>query len=59
MPFWLAVVMTEHGEQLIGLDRRDKAEPMLAESRDIFEGLKAVTRLERLDRLRVGADVVA
>jgi tetratricopeptide (TPR) repeat protein len=58
MPFWLAVVLNEHGEQLVGLDRREKAEPMLTEAREIFERLLAQPWLERLDRLQVGAGAV-
>jgi tetratricopeptide (TPR) repeat protein len=59
MPFWLAVVLAEHGEQLLGLDQKEKAEPMLGEAREIFERLKAQPWLERLDRLHVGAGAVA
>jgi class 3 adenylate cyclase len=49
-PFWMAVTELEHGEWLVGQDRSAEAEPLLAESRSIFEQLKARPWLERLDR---------
>jgi len=42
LPFWLAVTLLEHGE-LTG------DESLLAEAREIFDGLRAIPWLERLD----------
>jgi hypothetical protein len=49
--FWLAIVLLEHGEWLIDEDRRDEAEPLLAEARETFERLGTLPLLERLDAL--------
>ena len=49
MPFWLAVTLLEYGEWLAGDRRRDEAEPLLAEAREIFERLRAAPWLERVD----------
>jgi predicted ATPase/class 3 adenylate cyclase len=51
MPFWLAVTLTEHGEYLIGQERREDAEPLLAEAGEIFERLEATPWLERTSAL--------
>ena len=48
MPFYLAVTQLEHAEWLIAQDRRDEAEPLLAEARETFERLRATPWLERL-----------
>jgi predicted ATPase/class 3 adenylate cyclase len=50
-PFELAVVQLEHGEWLMGAGRRDEAQPLLDEAREIFERLRATPWLERLDRV--------
>jgi predicted ATPase/class 3 adenylate cyclase len=50
-PFDLAIALTEHAEWLVGLGRRDKAGPLRAEARDIFERLQAHPWLERLGQL--------
>jgi class 3 adenylate cyclase/tetratricopeptide (TPR) repeat protein len=52
LPFWLAVVMLEHGE-LAG------DESLLGEAREIFQGLKAAPWLERLERLQPRAKIPA
>jgi class 3 adenylate cyclase/tetratricopeptide (TPR) repeat protein len=45
--FYLAVAELEHGEWLSGQGRRDDAESLLAEAREIFERLEATPWLER------------
>ena len=49
-PFWLGVTLLEHGEWLAEQGRTANAEPLLVESGQIFEGLKAVAWLSRLAR---------
>ena len=51
VPFYLAATELEYSEWLIAQGRRDEAEPLLAEAREIFERLEARPWLERLDRL--------
>ena len=51
VPFYLAVSLLGHGEWLVGQDRTDEAEPLLAEAREIFERLQARPWLERVDRV--------
>jgi tetratricopeptide (TPR) repeat protein len=46
-PFYVAVALLEHGEWLAGQGRREDAEPLLAEAREIFKRLKARPWLER------------
>ena len=48
MVFHLAVTELEHGEWLVGQGRRDEAEPLLVEAREIFERLEAKPWLQRL-----------
>jgi hypothetical protein len=50
LPFWVAVTQLELGEWLPGQDRLEEAEPLLAEARGVFEGLRARPWLERADR---------
>ncbi len=50
-PFELAVVRLEHADWLAGEGRLDEAAPFLEEAREIFERLRAVPWLERLDRV--------
>jgi class 3 adenylate cyclase/tetratricopeptide (TPR) repeat protein len=52
MPFWLAVSLLEHGEWLVSQRRDSDAEPLLAESREIFERLKAKPWLDRVGNLQ-------
>ena len=47
MVFFVAVAELEHGEWLAGQGRRDDAEPLLAEAREIFEQLEAAPWTER------------
>ena len=47
MVFHLAVTELEHGEWLAAQGRRDEAEPLLAEAREIFEQLEAAPWTER------------
>jgi tetratricopeptide (TPR) repeat protein len=54
LPFQLAVALLEHGEFLAAQGRRDEAEPLLVEAREIFERLEAPPWLERLDAVHVG-----
>jgi hypothetical protein len=49
VPFWLAVTLLEHGEWLMGQGREEQARPLLAEARQIFDGLAARPWLERVD----------
>jgi len=51
VPFYLAVTALEHGEWLVAEGRADEADPLLAESREIFERLGAQPWLERLERV--------
>ena len=53
--FWLAVTLLEHAEWLSAAGRRDEAEPLLTEAREIFAALDAVPWLERLDALAPAA----
>jgi predicted ATPase/DNA-binding SARP family transcriptional activator len=58
-PFYVAVALLEHGEWLAGQGRREDAEPLLAEAREIFQRLKARPWLERASQSRVGQVEVA
>jgi predicted ATPase/class 3 adenylate cyclase len=58
-PFYLAVTELEHAEWLAAQNQADEAESLLAEAREIFERLQAVPWLERADRIRVAAQVLA
>ena len=49
MPFWMAVSLTDHAEWLVDQDRIEDADPQLDEARAVFERLKAVSWLERLE----------
>ncbi len=49
MPFWIAVSVLEEGEWLVSLGRDGDAEPLFAEARGIFEQLKAMPWLERVE----------
>ena len=53
-PFYLAVTLLEHGEWLGTQGRRDEAEPLLAEAREIFERLEAKPWLDRLGAVQAG-----
>jgi tetratricopeptide (TPR) repeat protein len=59
MVFYLAVVELELAELLAAADRLDECEPLAAEAREIFEGLRAVPWLERVDALAVGVVTTA
>jgi tetratricopeptide (TPR) repeat protein len=50
MPFDLGVTLLEHAEWLNAEAREEEAEPLLAEARTIFEGLRASPWLERVRR---------
>jgi hypothetical protein len=58
-PFWLGVTLLEHGEWLASQGRADQAGPLLDEAREIFERLEARPWLERLEKARAGAGVMA
>ena len=47
-PFELAVTLTEHAEWLSDRGRTDRASPLRAEAREIFDGLRARPWLERV-----------
>jgi tetratricopeptide (TPR) repeat protein len=53
VPFHVAVTRLEHGEWLAGEGRADEAEPLLAEARELFEGLDAKRWLDRIDQVRL------
>jgi hypothetical protein len=55
MPFYLAVGLLECAELLDAARRPDEVEPLPAESRALFEGLRATPWLERVDALAAGA----
>jgi class 3 adenylate cyclase/tetratricopeptide (TPR) repeat protein len=57
MPFYLAVTGLEYAEWLSEQGRADEAAPLLAEAREIFEGLAATPWLERVGPVRVEAHV--
>jgi tetratricopeptide (TPR) repeat protein len=57
--FYLAVTELEHAEWLVSQARRDEAEPLVAEAREIFERLEAKPWLERLAGVGAGAEVPA
>jgi hypothetical protein len=48
MVFHCAVTQLEHAEWLVGQDRGDEADPLLAEARQTFEQLQATPWLERV-----------
>jgi class 3 adenylate cyclase/predicted ATPase len=56
MPFHLAVTLLEQGEWLVAEGRRDEADPLLSEAREIFERLGAKPWLERAQASRVGRE---
>jgi tetratricopeptide (TPR) repeat protein len=51
LTFFVAATELEHGEWLADQGRREEAEPLLEEAREIFERLAAAPWLERCDRL--------
>ena len=50
VPFWLSVTLLEHAEWLVDEGKSVEAEPLLAESGEIFERLKARPWFERVVR---------
>jgi tetratricopeptide (TPR) repeat protein len=55
-PFYRAVTLLEHGEQLVALGRTEDAEPRVAEAREIFGQLGARPWLERAAALAGAAE---
>jgi hypothetical protein len=55
--FPLAVTLLEHAEWLVGEGTPEEAHPLLSEAREIFERLKAIPWLERLEEVEAGARV--
>nr|MBA2641588.1 AAA family ATPase [Actinomycetota bacterium] len=55
--FWLAVTLFESAERRVAAGRRDEAEPLLLEAREIFERLEAKPWLERSERVGGAAKV--
>lgn len=53
-PFYFAVTLLEQGEWLVARGRRGKAEPLLAEAREILERLEAKPWLDRVDAVQAG-----
>jgi predicted ATPase/class 3 adenylate cyclase len=58
-PFYLALVLLEHGEWLVTQERKEDAEPLLAEAHQLFERLEANPWLERVERLAAPGRVTA
>jgi hypothetical protein len=48
-PIWLAPILLDYGSWLAKSGRQDDAEPLLAEARQLFTGLKAVRWLAVLE----------
>ncbi len=48
-PYWVATALCERAEWLAERGRADEAVPLLAEAREVFERLRAMPSLERLD----------
>jgi class 3 adenylate cyclase/tetratricopeptide (TPR) repeat protein len=57
--FWLAVTLLEHATQLIHADRSADAEPLLAESAQLFTALDAQPWLDRLATIQAEIDTPA
>jgi tetratricopeptide (TPR) repeat protein len=57
-PFFLAPVLQDYGAWLVACGRADEAAPLLAEARELYEGMGATARIEQLDRITPAADVV-
>jgi tetratricopeptide (TPR) repeat protein len=57
--FWLAVTLLEHGEWLASDGRLDEAAPLVAEAREIFDDLRAVVWLDRVERITGAAGIAA
>jgi class 3 adenylate cyclase/tetratricopeptide (TPR) repeat protein len=55
VPFYLAVVQTEHAEMLASAGLRGEAEALLAEAHETFERLRATPWVERVDAARTAA----
>ena len=55
LTFWLAVTLLEHAELLASQGRTADAEPLLAESREIFEQLEAAPWLARVESTEAGS----
>ena len=51
----MAVTLLEHGEWLMEQNRGNEAEPLFSEAGQVFERLKAVPWLERLDEAEPAA----
>ena len=51
--FWHAVTQLEHAEWLVGQERVDDAQPLLADARETFKRLEAKPWLKRVDAVRV------
>jgi tetratricopeptide (TPR) repeat protein len=59
MPFDRALVLLEHAEWLAGENRAEETAALAAEAREIFERLRAVPYIDRLDLLPVEAAITA
>lgn len=59
LPYWVAVVLLEHGEHLISTEGSGEAEPLLDEARETFERLHATPWIERLNRVRGGRSALS
>jgi hypothetical protein len=50
-PFWIATALLEQAEWLAAHGRADEIPPLVAEAREIFERLRVLPLLDRLDAL--------
>jgi hypothetical protein len=57
--FWLGVTLFENAEWLLSHDRADEAEPLFNEARGIFEELRALPWLERIDAVLPATSTVS
>ena len=53
----LAPLLQDYGAWLVACGRVDEAEPLLAESRELYEQMGATARLEELDRIHAPAEI--
>ena len=58
-PYFLAPLLGDYGGWLVSCGREDEAEPLLAEARELYEGMGATARIEKLDRIATPASASA
>jgi class 3 adenylate cyclase/predicted ATPase len=57
-PFFLAPVLRDYGAWLVACGRADEAAPLLAEARELYEGMGATARIEQLDAIAPSVEIV-